>query len=307
MGSLVNPRVVLNVDHLLVAETHQLRPDQTKFFIQNRLVVYAAGIPHFVPPGVYGFLKHLFGEGGVAHKDIAFFNDGPYGRTKELVGQLLKRALGKEIEVKILGAESLEKDLSEQKIRGQKRLYNVFSDRVGSKNLVKVFGDEFVSDTVLVGHRFGVIYPSQERNFIYVPPSKIADFSAEGEEEKINLAANRIYYLAGFLFPLLEECKMNGTSVSEAAFEAQFKDNGKREGCCYINRYEERTSDSNLYEIGLEWLQTTDPTLSFHSHRAYTASISKGWTPEDLVELNSLITVLAPSQGNRAGKRKQRV
>lgn len=262
--------VVLDLDGVFVDNTAE--PSEALFLLRKGLVV-EAGATNYVFSGTIELLQRLVKE----EVRIAFFSSGAAERNVPLVRQLFEKAFGETppYESVVLS----KKDLTpRQKAAGYGMPYGNNKKDI-SKALQK---GAAIEDAVLVEDDLSYVEVGQEKNVFYVPKTKSSHFSPVEQEGECNFKMNRIFYLTGLFFQVLEQARQEKISLSEALFRRQFKLVQGEYWC----QFHELSRDRELYDLGLAKLREVDPALQFTSSLSIRECLKIGATKEEQKVLN---------------------
>ncbi len=196
-------------------------------------------------------------------------------RNKRLVPQLLKIAVGGERAQKLQKSVSV---LSREHLIRHKGVDPSLGHGVGNKqkDLTKVPFPGPLSQLVAVDDDPLYYGSGQRRNLLVVPEMcprhfrwlEWAEQSDSGGE--IYHSVNRIYFVAGILFPALRQARASSLPLSSVLFKQLFKPvaDGR------YSRNQDLEEQDRWYRQGLRELQTVNPLLQFSTTQIYLKAIS---------------------------------
>jgi hypothetical protein len=229
---------------------------------------------HVVFPGVVELMQLHYRRGD----KVSFFSSGARSRNRELIPQLLEKALGKRKakeamkKTRIFSKEHMRpiESYADAKER-EKRFPNFWGN---NKKDLSILNVRSLENVVLIDNDRTFAAPGQEKNLLKVPYTDEGCFNFDEwkAREGIDLKANRIYFLVGFLFEAIRSSKRERKPITEWLFAKQF---AKRKEDIFDNCFEELANDIRYYRKGLKILQKINPNLQFCTKESYSSALQK--------------------------------
>lgn len=219
--------------------------------------MYVLGCLHLIYPGFYALFRWLDELGG----KLLFFSGGIASRNKDLIAQLIRRALPDRAEallptIKILSRhDRIRSDNLPEHLRG---FMSICWGNTKKKLADVVVTQEELPDTVLIEDDVSYITGGEEANFIQICADSIFYFSPDFNNFK---SLHKSYYLAGLFNRMLELKRTQGLSLSRAAWALQVQSTGQifNRDFRYPTRY-----DRSYFDEGLAILQRYEPGLQYY-------------------------------------------